>query len=154
MFHIQLPRHSFYRPHLTGYYQPNVSQNPHMVIDLKFFTERVSPLFMMTGEHFTPSSVVPSGEDTRLFSIFSLPDFQNEVVHIYDTKYFLNWFVVNFFSPHIGENISVVLGGRGHFFPVMVCTLNKIFPFLQILALLLNTRDCENNLFHINTVWN
>lgn len=66
-----------------------------------------------------------------------------------------NQFVVIFFlTPYWGEHF--VRGTRGgylavyFFFPVMVCTLNKIFFFLQSLVLLLNKPEkiiyLENNI--------
>lgn len=75
-----------------------------------------------------------------------LLNFLKEVVHIFLTRrVFLNWsdkiICREFPSPHIGEDFYFkyfVWGGCfsviWSFVPVMVCILNKIFPFLHISA--------------------
>lgn len=64
-----------------------------------------------------------------------------------------NWFVAIFSHPILGRTFLLTGKKRGgglfggQFLPVLVCTLNKIFSFLQILVLSLNTYYWENNLF-------
>lgn len=147
-----------------------VHKIPILVIDLKLltlsvwkFTEHVNPLFIMTGDHFTTSSMVASGEGTGFFFSFfflhvlahfhspGLP--KRSCTYLWQGEYFLNWkdnwFVVNFSHPILGRTFlsGGRTGGGCQFLPVCtVCTLNKIFPFLQRLFSL-NTHNWENNLF-------
>lgn len=111
--------------------QTRPQKNPRLVCMKKLFTEHVGPLFITTRDHFITSSTVTSGEEGTgflflffcFFFLYVLTPYsfsgtsikKRSCTYLWRGEEFLktkdNWFVVNFFSPHIGENVFVGGGG-------------------------------------------